>query len=62
MFRTVYSHAMSAPEEIYNALQWMWLNIKFVISQEFEISPHFLYPMHCMCLFDNVGLPFYFSS
>lgn len=41
----VYLHAMSAPEEIsYGALQWMWLNIRFVTSQALEILPHFLYP------------------
>lgn len=41
----VYPHAMSAPEEIsYNALQWMWLNIKFVTSQALEILAHFKYP------------------
>lgn len=42
---TAYPPAVPAPEEIsYGALQWIWLNIKFVTSQALEILPHFLYP------------------
>lgn len=43
--RTVYPHVMSASEDIsHGALQWIWLTIKFVTSQELEILPHFLSP------------------
>lgn len=54
---------MSVPEEIScSALQWMWLNIKFVTFQLLEISPHFLHPCGthaCLimsaCLFISVA-------
>lgn len=63
MHRTVFPYVMSAPEEIsYGILQWIWLSIKFVTSQELEILPHFLYPCNACVYLVMLVCFFYFSS